>query len=68
MLSPITVPELAELHQTDLRREASVRRMAHQAKTAQPAQPGPFERIAAEVIVLLMGVGKRLTAHQVLSR
>ena len=68
MLNTITVPELAELHQRDLRREASVRRMAHQAKATQPVQPGPVERIAAEVAVLLMGVGKRLTAHRALSR
>jgi len=68
MLNPITIPELAELHQSDLRREANVRRMAHQVKPALPAQPGPVERIAAEVVVLLIGVGKRLTAHRALSR
>jgi hypothetical protein len=69
MLNPITVQELAKTHQreqSDLWREADVRRMARQAKAAQPAQPGPVERIAAEVGILLMGVGQRLTEHRAL--
>jgi hypothetical protein len=67
MLTPITVQELAKMHQRELLKEAEARRMACQAKAAQPAQPGPVERIAAEVGVLLMGVGQRLTEHRALS-
>jgi hypothetical protein len=69
MLNPITVQELAKAHQRDQRdlwKEADVRRMARQAKAAQPAQPGPVERIAAEVGILLMGVGQRLTEQRAL--
>lgn len=69
MLNPITVQELAKTHQReqhDLWREADARRMARQAKAARPARPGPVERIAAEVGILLMGVGQRLTEHRAL--
>jgi len=40
--------------------------MARQAKAAQPARPGPLERIAAGVGILLMGVGQRLTEQRAL--
>ncbi len=69
MLNPITVQELGKAHQReqrDLWREADVRRMARQEKAAQPAQPGLVERIAAEVGILLMGVGRRLTERRAL--
>jgi hypothetical protein len=69
MLNPITVQELAKAHQRDQRelwKEADVRRMARQVKAAQPAQLGLVERIAAEVGMLLMGVGRRLTEHRAL--
>jgi hypothetical protein len=66
MLNPITIQRLVEVHQGDLWKEAAARRMARQAKVAQPAQSGPVERIAAEVGILLMGVGRRLTEHRAL--
>jgi hypothetical protein len=69
MLNPITVQELAKTHQreqSDLWKEADVRRMARETKAVQPAQPGPVERIAAEVGILLMGVGQRLIEHHAL--
>jgi hypothetical protein len=70
MLNPITVQELAKTHQReqrDLWQEADVRRMARQARAARRAQPGPVERIAAEVGILLMGVGRRLKEHRALT-
>ncbi len=69
MLNPITVQELAKTHQReqyDLWKEADVGRMARQAKATRPAQPGPVERIAVEVGILLMGVGRRLTEPRAL--
>ena len=69
MLNPITVQELAKTHQrdqSDLWREADVRRLARQAKAALPAQPGLVQCIAAEVGILLMGVGQRLIEHRAL--
>jgi hypothetical protein len=71
MLHPITVQELAKVHQRnqrDLWKEADARRMARQAKVARPVQPGLVERIAAEVGVLLVGVGQRLTERRALPR
>ena len=64
MLHPITVQELAKVHQRDQRelwKEADTRRMVRQAKVARPAQSGLVERIAAEAGILLMGIGQRLT-------
>ena len=68
MIHPVTMQALAEGRQRDLLKEAETRRMARQAKAAQPAQPGPVERIAAGVGILLMGVGQRLTEVSRLTR
>jgi hypothetical protein len=69
MLNPIIVQELAKTHQREQRelwKAAEARRMADQAKAAQPAQPALIERIAGRMRKLLMGVGQRLTAHRTL--
>ena len=66
MIHPVTMQALAEARQSDLLREAEARRIACQAKAAQPARPGPVERIAAGVGILLMGVGQRLTEQRAL--
>jgi hypothetical protein len=69
MLNPITVQELAKTHQRDQRelwRQAEARRMARQAKAAQPAQPGLIDRIAGGVSTLVMGVSQRVTEHRAL--
>ena len=66
MIHPVTMQALAEARQSDLLREAEARRIASRAKAAQPTQPGPVERIAAGVGILLMGVGQRLTEQRAL--
>ena len=66
MTNHITMLALAKGRQRDLLKDAETWRRACQAKAAQPAQPGPVERIAARVGILLMGVGQRLTEQHAL--
>ncbi len=67
MIHPVTMQALAETHVSDLLREAEAWRIAGRVKAAQPAQPGPVERIAAGVGILLMSVGQRLTEYHALA-
>ena len=57
MMHPITMLEVGKGRQRDLLQEAEASRMAHQAKAAQPAHPGPVQRIAKGMRTLLIEVG-----------
>jgi hypothetical protein len=69
MLNPIIVQELAKTHQRDqkeLWKAAEARRMADQAKAAQPAPLGLVKRIAGRAGKLLTGVSQRVTEQRAL--
>jgi hypothetical protein len=64
MMNPYFLEEYAKAHQREMLREAELWRIAHQAKTAKNAGPGPLKRFINSSDTLLKKIvvrGKRET-------